>query len=1101
MAEALHDHDARINLLLEEARAELRRGGRLDPDEWRRRYPDLADELSGLLETLCRFDTAIQDWRRTADTAVTGAGLATPPPECGTPPSAPQHIGRYVVSGRVGGGGMGTVFRAEDPELRRAVAVKVPHFKGPNPERARLRFLREARAAAAIRHPNVCPIYDVGEQGDTPFVVMAYVPGSSLADRLEREGSLADEREAVDLVRQVAAGLAAVHAHSIVHRDLKPANVLIDEAGQALLADFGLALPPEDGVRLTTEDAIVGTPAYMAPEQVDSTLGPVSPRSDVYGLGAVLYHMLTGQPPRRGGVLEVLGQLVSGTEPPDVASLRPGLDPALAALVRKALARRPADRFAGAEEMERALAQWLDRAGERRVAAGRRRRAVIAAAVLLAFVGAAAAGIVLIIKNKKGDEVARVTVPEGGSVTPIPDGKEGGEPANGDLPELKPDQPRAYQPGEPLWNGALATRPASLKGVSSWTVETVGHRAPVSAAAYSPDGRWLATGDWSGQVRVWDAETNQLRQVLAVDAFPAERLALAWRKDGHYLAASYGDKVVVWEMPDGRRIREMTLPASPGWDQALAWLPDGKKLALGTGGTACVLDAESGETLSTWTVKSARAVPSPDGTRLLWLPDTEGGVLEVWDTRTGKSVAELPMPKAARKQEFAQRCYPSWSPDGTHVAVLWSVPPWKDGGLFVVDVAARKIVLEVSAPNPVFGTAGIPPGTALPVRWSPDGKNLILFCENRVGNAGIKVRWLEASTGKLVRRSEEDWDGSGQPPLSAAVSPDGKRLAVSGFSGRIFLYEGDHGQRRALIRGNGFEYVPAFPCLSFLDRRTLWVGQTDFSSGCSASCWDLAAGAPLSDDPPRSPGSVYGKIKGPAGACQADLAAESDVLAVRWANHAAEVYRASDGKLLRAITIESLGGVSVTPNGRLVALAGHGRAGDTPYEVAVCKTETGEVVASWVLGGTGFYAPAISPDGKTVAFGNSTDKRIRFRAVEGKAREDSFDALLPGVQALRWSPDGKVLAALNQDTVRLLRADDGRPLGTLLYHAGDALNGYFPAGWAVSPEGHYRATRTTIGMVYVVATPDGRQRTLTQEEMDKEFGWKNDPSKVRLLPE
>src|SRR5437763_15104780 len=115
MAEVSNDRDAHVNLLLEEARAELRRAGRLDPDDWKRRYPDLADELPGLLETLYRFDTAVQEWQRTADTAAAQGGAATPGPEGGTPQEGSQRVGRYFVTGRVGGGGMGTVFRAEDP--------------------------------------------------------------------------------------------------------------------------------------------------------------------------------------------------------------------------------------------------------------------------------------------------------------------------------------------------------------------------------------------------------------------------------------------------------------------------------------------------------------------------------------------------------------------------------------------------------------------------------------------------------------------------------------------------------------------------------------------------------------------------------------------------------------------------------------------------------------------------------------------------------------------------------------------------------------------------------------------------------------------------
>jgi predicted Ser/Thr protein kinase len=278
-----------------------------------------------------------------------------------TPPggSVPPVIGRYHVRRKLGEGGMGAVYKAEDPKLDRMVAVKLPRFEG-SPERqfqARQRFLREARAAARVRHPHVCPIYDVGEQDGRPYVVMAYVEGRSLAEDLVERGRYEDVREAVELVRQVAGALQAVHAHGIVHRDLKPGNILLDRDGGPLLTDFGLARLDDEADRLTSEGVLMGTPAYLAPEQVNPELGAFGPRGDVYSLGVVLHELLTGHRPFCGSMAQLLNQVGHHDAPP-VGQSRPELDLLLQAVVMKALARRPEERYADAASFAEALGHW-----------------------------------------------------------------------------------------------------------------------------------------------------------------------------------------------------------------------------------------------------------------------------------------------------------------------------------------------------------------------------------------------------------------------------------------------------------------------------------------------------------------------------------------------------------------------------------------------------------------------------------------------------------------------------------------------------------------------------------------------------------------------
>src|SRR5262249_23076625 len=205
-----------------------------------------------------------------------------------------------------------------DPHLDRVVALKVPRFDGPADQVAgRLqRFQREARAAARVFHPHVCPIFDVSEFEGRPFVVMPFIEGESLAARLHRRARCDDPVEAIRLIDQVLDALGAVHDHGVIHRDLKPGNVLLDAAGRAILTDFGLARPTDDAERLTSDGAVVGTPAYMAPEQAAGQPDRVGPWTDLYSVGVLLYRMLTGRLPFEGPGLAVLAQIVNDRPPP-----------------------------------------------------------------------------------------------------------------------------------------------------------------------------------------------------------------------------------------------------------------------------------------------------------------------------------------------------------------------------------------------------------------------------------------------------------------------------------------------------------------------------------------------------------------------------------------------------------------------------------------------------------------------------------------------------------------------------------------------------------------------------------------------------------------
>src|SRR5262249_51568392 len=218
------------------------------------------------------------------------------------------------------------------------------------------RFLREARAAARVRHPHVCTIHDVGEHDGLPYVVMDYIGGGTLADLVQGGKRMLPEK-AADLIRRVADALAAVHAQGITHRDLKPSNILLDVEGTPYLTDFGLARSEVVEKPLTQEGAVVGTAEYMAPEQAAGK--QVGPASDLYSLGLILFRLLTGQLPHAGSPTSVLLHKQTSAPAPAVISVAPDIDPRLAAIVDRALAHEPSARFPDARTLADALGAWL----------------------------------------------------------------------------------------------------------------------------------------------------------------------------------------------------------------------------------------------------------------------------------------------------------------------------------------------------------------------------------------------------------------------------------------------------------------------------------------------------------------------------------------------------------------------------------------------------------------------------------------------------------------------------------------------------------------------------------------------------------------------
>jgi eukaryotic-like serine/threonine-protein kinase len=259
-----------------------------------------------------------------------------------------SHLGRYEILGELGQGAMGIVYKAKDPLIDRVVAIKTINLTQALEEREEYeaRFYQEARAAGRLSHHNIVTIYDVGKSGDVAYIAMEFLEGRELRDVLN-EKSMLPLGQVLDIVAQVAQGLAYAHEHGIVHRDVKPSNIMIQKDGHVKITDFGIARMASAAVRTQT-GMVLGSPKYMSPEQVMGKL--TDQRSDIFSLGIMLYEMLTGRPPFSGENVNAIMYQTLNAAPPPPSSLNPAVPDMLNFIVAKALAKKLDDRYQNAKE-------------------------------------------------------------------------------------------------------------------------------------------------------------------------------------------------------------------------------------------------------------------------------------------------------------------------------------------------------------------------------------------------------------------------------------------------------------------------------------------------------------------------------------------------------------------------------------------------------------------------------------------------------------------------------------------------------------------------------------------------------------------------------
>jgi serine/threonine protein kinase len=328
------------------------------------RHPGINNEIQGAINTLRKIQQIAGPGSRsplndpnsapdaTTDSSVRGDLQILAPSE---------SFGRYQIVRLLGQGAMGAVYLAYDPQLQRHVALKTP-FLGHNPITIE-RFYREARAAAQLRSAYICTVYDVGQIAGIYYLTMAFIDGQPL-DRLIADGKLKDPRRIAEISRKLARGLQKAHEQGIIHRDLKPANVMIDADGEPIVMDFGLARKVEEDTNLTTPGAVLGTPAYMSPEQVNGDPKGIGHATDIYSLGVILYQMLTGRVPFQGCFTAMVHK-IAGEQPqkPSAISVDLAPDSPLERICLKMIEKSPADRYPSMAAVVEALDEVFPREG------------------------------------------------------------------------------------------------------------------------------------------------------------------------------------------------------------------------------------------------------------------------------------------------------------------------------------------------------------------------------------------------------------------------------------------------------------------------------------------------------------------------------------------------------------------------------------------------------------------------------------------------------------------------------------------------------------------------------------------------------------------
>jgi WD40 repeat protein len=953
------------------------------------------------------------------------------------PPDAGRRFGNYELLERIGQGGMGMVFRARQLSLDRIVAIKLLPFSRVSSEAAVRRFQTEASAAASLQHPNIVAIHEVGEHEGQHYFSMDLIEGRTLAE-IVREQPLPAKR-AASYLKTIAEAVHCAHEHGILHRDLKPSNILIDATDQPRVTDFGLAKrlvgSTDHGPQtadLTLSGQVLGSPNFMAPEQAAGRHEGVGPRTDVYALGAILYQLVTRQPPFQADTLTTLLKQVVEAEPVSPRLLNPSLPRDLETICLKCLEKVPSRRYPTAQTLAEDLRRFLEsepihaRPVHAVAKAWKwcRRRPTLAgmtAALALTFVVGFAGVLWQWRRATAGrDEavVARVHSDRERYDADMAAAQMLIEQRHFDRAQWKllavGESHRNWEWG---WLERQCHRDLMTLSAGDETVHTV---------AFSPDSRLLATGD-EKSVRVWDLATGATKFFFGHDygAIHSTRFS----SDGTRLLTACVDRTArVW---DASSAQQLLVLAHGDYVVQAVFSPDDRIIATAGGHHGLKLwDAQSGALLpSPEHGESVYAVAfSRDGR---WLAYAGGeGWRAGWRSRWGAEHYGTPW-RSDREQPATVSLFNRLSGErrvfSAHRRAIVSLDFSPDGELLASaswDGTARlwsTSNCEEVRPLQLGSDAGV----LFKACFSPDGRRLAVggALEGTVGYGGSSALVLDVSTGQRVRTLDHP-----QVIGDVCFSPDGKLLATGCHDGNARVWAVSEVREYLSLEGHD---QPVWALSYSRDGRRLTSGSLDGT----ARIWNAE-------------GALITRIEAGAPVVCVAFSPDGERVVTGAPSHCAKAWNATNGSVLLTLSGHRARVMSVawSPDGRTIL------TGSKDGTARLWDATTGALLRTvpahpnWVLSVT------FSPDGLRFATGSRDTSACIWETASGRQQlvlSGHFD----WVQQVAFSPNGRIVATCAKDgSARIWDAETGRELRNEGFH-GNGLSSI-----AFSPDGTRLAT-------------------------------------------